>query len=928
MGNLLDNDIDLEGNSQTVVVTPIIPVNNGIVTIDALGNYTYTPNAGFIGNDAFVYQVCDNGIPSVCDQATVYLTIQPINKAPKAFGDLNATLLNMPITGNVLTNDVEPDGQGLITTTVVLGGPSSGSIILNADGSYVYTPNTGFIGADSLLYIACDDFVPPACDTGILKLTVNEPTQSLILIAHDDYYNTKPNTLLNGRVLDNDVTNGANGFTLNLTILRGVNNGVLTTFPNGTFDYLPNLNYIGEDEFEYKICSADDPTVCDSAIVFICIPEDSPFNEPPFAADDVAITTQNIPVEVDLLDNDFDVDGDNIMLISPITQPSNGTITFTTGGILTYIPDPNYIGPDNFIYEICDDGTPQLCAQGTFYVLVLPQSNTAPVALNDDNVTFVNTMITGRMLTNDFDPEGDSIAVVITPIVDPNNGTVNINPDGSYTYYPNADYVGIDAFEYAVCEVTPNPLCDTAIVNINIIPMGSPNSGMPPMAMNDDNITYVNMPVDGNVLANDLDPEGTTMTVSGVVIQPSKGDVFMTASGDYTYTPDTDFIGNDRFTYLACDGGSPIECVFALVYIEVLPNHMPFADNLPPVATDDFNFTEQDQSVTGRIDENDQDIDNDEITIINVEGITTSPTGNAISLDNGTVNVQPDGEYTYTPNAGFRGTDKFTYEISDGQNRCSRATVYLAVRGEESCIDLQLKVFLEGALSAGHQNYLTEMRTDLNVARSILPGQMPVNPTVSPTPAGQPYAIAPFNYSGTDIENTYAGPYDADVVDWVLVSLRTEMSADTEFRQAAGLLKKDGTITFLEPCVLADSDPQSVYIVVEHRNHLGIMTAAPVTVVNKALVWDFTTQNSYMGIGGFGTKEVMPGTFAMYAGDNDQLNDFPSYDITGTDKILWATENGNFDLYLPSDFDLNGDVNGADKILWSENNGTSSRVPK
>ena len=154
------------------------------------------------------------------------------------------------------------------------------------------------------------------------------------------------------------------------------------------------------------------------------------------------------------------------------------------------------------------------------------------------------------------------------------------------------------------------------------------------------------------------------------------------------------------------------------------------------------------------------------------------------------------------------------------------------------------------------------------------------------------------------------------------------MEPSTEFRQAAGLLYKDGTVVFLEPCVLSETDPQSIYIVVEHRNHMGIMTPTPVTVANKALVWDFTTQNSYTGIGGFGTKEVMPGIFAMYAGDNDQTSDYPSYDITGTDKILWSTENGNFDQYLPSDFDMNGDVNGADKIIWSNNNGTASRVLK
>ena len=106
------------------------------------------------------------------------------------------------------------------------------------------------------------------------------------------------------------------------------------------------------------------------------------------------------------------------------------------------------------------------------------------------------------------------------------------------------------------------------------------------------------------------------------------------------------------------------------------------------------------------------------------------------------------------------------------------------------------------------------------------------------------------------------------------------------------------------------------------------MTPNPVTVANKTLVWDFTTQQSYTGIAGFGQKEIRPGTFAMYVGDNDQATDSPSYDITALDKILWSAENGNFDQYLPSDFDMNGDVNGADKILWSENNGTSSRVMK
>ncbi len=939
-GNIKDNDIDLEGHTQSfTALSPIIPPSNGTVTLGASGNFIYIPNTDFVGNDEFVYEICDNGTPVACDQATVYLTVQPIYRSPKAFGDLNATLINIPVSGNVLTNDMEPDGQGLVVTTTVLGGPSSGSILLLADGSYTYTPNNGFSGQDSLLYIVCDDFLPPACDTGILKIIVSDPNEEFVLLAQDDYYIINKNQQLTGQILGNDkalntsgMNSNSNNITLNFPVIRQPKNGTLNLQPSGDFTYLPNLDFVGEDEFEYAICSVDVPTLCDTAIVYICIPNDSPSNEPPFAADDIALTFQNTPVQDTLLLNDFDVDGDNLLINPvPITQPTNGTISYDIAGVLIYTPNPDYIGPDNFIYEICDTGTPQLCAQGTYYVLVLPlEMADPPVAVNDDNVTFINVSITGQMLTNDFDPNGDSLAVQMTPIDAPNNGTVVINADGSYTYTPNTDYIGIDYFEYAVCEITTAAYCDTARVNIHIIPNGSPNSGLPPIAMNDENLTYINMPVNGNVLANDLDPEGTVMTVSGVVIQPTNGVVSLDPMGIYTYTPNTDFIGDDQFMYLACDGGLPVECVFATVYIQVLPIPLPFNGNFPPVAADDFNYTKEETTISGRIGLNDHDPENDVITLLNVNGtVATAPLKNAISLDNGTLEVEPNGEYTYLPNPGFYGIEQFTYEITDGQNRCSRATVYIAV-DRQACIDVQLKVFLEGAMVdvTGNQDYLTEMRADLNTNRSILPGQTPFNPVVAPTPAGQPYNVPPFNYTGTDTENTYAGPYDPDVVDWVLVSLRSGVAPSTEFSKAAGLLHKDGTISFLEPCMMIASDPQTVYIVIEHRNHMGIMTPIPVTVDKGVLAWDFTTQNGYLGTGGFALKEILPNTFAMYTGDNDQASDSPSYDITGLDKILWTIENGNFDKYLPSDFDMNGDVNGADKILWSINNGTSSRVYK
>lgn len=121
----------------------------------------------------------------------------------------------------------------------------------------------------------------------------------------------------------------------------------------------------------------------------------------------------------------------------------------------------------------------------------------------------------------------------------------------------------------------------------------------------------------------------------------------------------------------------------------------------------------------------------------------------------------------------------------------------------------------------------------------------------------------------------------------------------------------------------------SVYVVVEHRNHMGVMTPAPVSLTGGVLAHDFRITNSYDGGNGTGSgqKEITSSVWAMYAGDADQF-DAPSYDIKGNDKALWALQNGNFSMYTQTDFNMDGDVNGADKGMWENNNGTFSAVPR
>lgn len=241
---------------------------------------------------------------------------------------------------------------------------------------------------------------------------------------------------------------------------------------------------------------------------------------------------------------------------------------------------------------------------------------------------------------------------------------------------------------------------------------------------------------------------------------------------------------------------------------------------------------------------------------------------------------------------------------------------------------IELYVVLEGATTPGASNFA--MRTDLN-ARGLLPGQTPINPLVPPTPPGQPYNIPPWNYNGNETMITDA--WAPTVVDWLLVSFRTDVDPSTEVAKTAAFLTDGALVIFPANFALDTSyDNTPLYIVIEHRSHIGIMSPTPVSRnAGGILHYDFYSQDSFHPGGGSGQKVL--GTFlgndiyGMFAGNFNQLVDGLGYDINATDKVLWSADNGIYDNYLPTDANLDGNIDGQDKILWSRNNGIFSNLP-
>jgi hypothetical protein len=222
--------------------------------------------------------------------------------------------------------------------------------------------------------------------------------------------------------------------------------------------------------------------------------------------------------------------------------------------------------------------------------------------------------------------------------------------------------------------------------------------------------------------------------------------------------------------------------------------------------------------------------------------------------------------------------------------------------------EIDLKVFLEGPF------FFSQMIPYLNISQQI--------------PLGQPYNISPWNYDG--IENVQEIP-NGDIVDWLLIEYRNADSAQNAtglaaFGQQAVFLKTDGSIVGLDGINYPRFNPlltNDLYVVVKHRNHLGIISSAPPVLNGRTYSYDFTNgENKVLG-GNKGHKELNFGIWGMLSADGNadgQIDNKDKNDIWFLQQSLSG--------YLQGDFDMNSEVEYDDKSMWEDNAGKSGFVPE
>jgi gliding motility-associated-like protein len=459
------NDTDASGLNVTSVTITTNPTNGTVTVNPVTGAVTYTPNANFNGTDQFIYQICDNGTPALCDTALVTITVVPVNDPPIANDNVVVTQLTEDGpdgTVNVITNDTDIDGN----PTAPINGPgqftvdldpstagvqtsftnSTGTWTLNTStGVVTFDPATNYNGTSTITYTLCD--AGGLCDNAIITFVVAPVNDAPLANVNTTTTNEDTQVVINVPANDTDVE----GLNLtSVTITSNPTNGTVTVNPvTGAVTYTPNENFNGTDQFIYQICDNGTPALCDTALVTITV---NAVNDAPLANVNTTTTNEDTQVVINVPANDTDVEGLNLTSVTIASNPANGTVTVNpTTGAVTYTPNANFNGTDQFIYQICDNGTPALC-DTALVTITVNAVNDGLIVDNEYITTFSNIPVGGDLTDiGDSDIDGNLVAST-TPVDGPSNGTIVINPNGTYTYTPNTGFTGNDTVVVQICD--------------------------------------------------------------------------------------------------------------------------------------------------------------------------------------------------------------------------------------------------------------------------------------------------------------------------------------------------------------------------------------------------------------------------------------------------------------------------------------------
>jgi hypothetical protein len=624
----LANDSDPDGDPLSIVAAA---AGHGSVAINPDGTITYTPNANFNGTDTIAYTISDGqgGTAS----ATITVTVAPVNDPPATEGlpgryDVDATTVSLPVgpafsdvDGDPLTYTASglPAGLSIDPATGTISGTiANGSSHGGTDGAGHY----------SVTVTATDPSGAAVSTSFTWTVGDHGPAPA------DDRGTTPEDTSIRVDVLANDTDPDNLAFSLDsATATHGS-----VTISNGALLFTPDANFNGTATIYYTVIDTDGNRASATATITV-----TPVNDAPTARAIPNMASQDSQAGIDLAAGSyfFDADGDALHYVAT-GLPAGLSLDPATGRISgTMERDASQVAGG--VYHVVITATdPSGASASTAFDWAV--TNPAPHAQNDSATTPENHAVTIAVLANDSDPDGDPLSVVEAHAA---HGSVAINPDGTLTYTPARDFSGTDLIVYTLSD--GNGGYSTADVIVTV------PKDAPPVARDDTATTPAGQGTDIPVLANDSDAEGDPLTVTGA--SAASGLVSINADGTLHYVPRPGFVGTDSIVYTVSDGHGGTASARVTVTVS----------DPAPLAQDDVARTTPGTAVTIPVLANDSDAGGDALRI------TSATAGH------GTVTINPDGTLTYTPAAGYAGTDSILYAITNGQGGTASAHVAMTV---------------------------------------------------------------------------------------------------------------------------------------------------------------------------------------------------------------------------------------------------------
>jgi len=285
----------------------------------------------------------------------VLIFTQHMNEAPVVVGDFITTDEDTSVQFNPLDNDMDVDGVIEAGTLTIISQATNGSMTpVDNTGLYLYEPFPDWNGDDTITYTVKDD---DGAVSSIASITITVLPAQDAPVGVADHVITDEDVPVMAFVTANDTDVDGDEFDFSsINIVNWPANGTTTIdYVAEGISYTPDLHWHGTDSFTYQV---NDETGLPTEVT-TCTITVNDVNDLPVAVDDSATGYQEYPLNVDVLDNDYEVEPDGTIAASGIVitaQPSSGTVSIDlVQGVVVYTGGVGFVGTDSFAYTVTDD---------------------------------------------------------------------------------------------------------------------------------------------------------------------------------------------------------------------------------------------------------------------------------------------------------------------------------------------------------------------------------------------------------------------------------------------------------------------------------------------------------------------------------------------------------------------------------------------